>query len=80
MGFMIKNTLVIKRKIAMLGMNQTEFSLKIGISKSFMSQILSKRRNCSPKIAIKIADELGQNMNDIFLLLVSDYHTNKEAK
>ncbi|AQU78305.1 helix-turn-helix transcriptional regulator [Planococcus faecalis] len=64
----LKNPLDVKIAIAERGKNVREFAKEIGISHSYMSQILSEKRQPSPKVANKIAVGLGVNFDGIFFV------------
>lgn len=70
--FELKEPKKIKIFIALKGFTIRSFSLKIGISHSFLSQILNSQRKASPKTAKKIADGLNKDMNEIFLIKTVD--------
>jgi transcriptional regulator with XRE-family HTH domain len=59
-------------KIAEEGISLREFSRKSGISQGYLSQLLSGERKPSPVVAKKLAESLGLNMKDIFLIEVID--------
>lgn len=58
--------------IAKTGKSLREYSKMIGISQPYLSQILSKKNNPSATVAYKIADGLGLEIQDIFLIKVID--------
>ncbi|MEW9051893.1 MAG: helix-turn-helix transcriptional regulator [Neobacillus sp.] len=56
--------------IGQSGHNISGFAKEVGISHSYLSQILNGKRNPSPKVAANIAKNLSSNLEDIFLLSV----------
>lgn len=54
--------------IAKKGISQKEFARSIGISNSYLSQIINKKRNPSPWMAGKIARGLKVEVEDIFFI------------
>lgn len=48
------------------GMTQTEFAKKIGIDRSYYSQIENGSTEPSLKLLGKIAESLGKNLKDFF--------------
>lgn len=76
----IRNTNAAKSKIANLGFSQSGFSSHILVSTPFLSQVLNKKRSCSPETAKKIANGINEKISDIFLIDLSDDQTKKKAK
>lgn len=70
--FKIKNSQEVKLLIALRGLNLRRFAQEIGISHSFLSQIINGKRNPSAVVAKKIAVGLGKEIEDIFLIMVVD--------
>lgn len=62
----------IKREIAIKGYSYRSFSRKIGISHSYLSQILNRKKMPSAPVAKKISEGLGINIEDFFSLLLVD--------
>lgn len=65
--------------IAKQGESISGFAQRIGISQGYLSQILSKRYNPSAKVAYKIADGLGVEVEEIFLIKTIDISMGREA-
>jgi transcriptional regulator with XRE-family HTH domain len=59
-------------KIAKTGNSLREFSKKIGVSQGYLSLLLTGDKNPSPTVANKIAEGLGLQVEDIFLVCVID--------
>lgn len=64
--------------IAKTGMSLRQFSNSIGISQPYLSLLLSGEKNPSPTIAGKIAMGLGVELEDIFLIKMTDISISKE--
>ncbi|MEB5827170.1 helix-turn-helix transcriptional regulator [Staphylococcus haemolyticus] len=62
-------------KLDKLGLNHSEFSNKVGITRSYFSQIYNGRKT-SISAAEKIADALGGNIEDHFKLYVNEREIN----
>jgi len=61
------------------GYSLRQFSDKVGISQSYLSQILSKKRNPSPNVAYKIAEGLNMKVTDIFFIQYDNKSYHGEA-
>lgn len=68
----LKDEVRTKIMIAETGNSLRSFSEKINISHCYLSQIINKKRNPSPKVANKIAQGLGSKIDDIFLIKTVD--------
>lgn len=75
----LKDRKKVKVLIATAGKSLRSFSLEVGISHSYLSQILNGFKSPSPKVAKKIADGLGRSINDFFLIKVVDELPVKEV-
>lgn len=62
----LNNPLDLKKEIALKGYNLRGYSLKIGISHSYLSQILNNKKNPSPKVAKKISEGLDKDIRIFF--------------
>lgn len=62
-------------KLEQLNMNHTEFSNKVGITRSYFSQIYNGRKT-SISAAEKIAHHLGGNVEEYFCLFVGQRKIN----
>lgn len=58
----------IKLLIAKKGISQKEFAEFIGISDSYLSQVINGKKKPSPSTAGKIANGLDININEIFFI------------
>jgi transcriptional regulator with XRE-family HTH domain len=80
---MINITLKSESKLRLLigqcGQNISGFAKEVGISHSYLSQILNGKRSPSPRVASKIAKKLSSNLEDIFLfkIVAKDNRENK---
>lgn len=63
--------------IAKTGMNLRQFSYSIGISQPYLSLLLNGEKKPSPTIAGKIAMGLGVELEDIFLIEMTDISIKK---
>lgn len=63
--------------IAKAGKSLRSFASSIGISHCYLSQVINNKRTPSPGVAHKIAKELGQEIDDIFLVKMVDKSTGK---
>ncbi|SEN87026.1 DNA-binding transcriptional regulator, XRE-family HTH domain [Amphibacillus marinus] len=72
MQVILKDNVKAKLMIAETGNSLGSFAKKVGISQGYLSQILSKKNNPSPKVAYKIANGLGVDIHNIFLIKVID--------
>lgn len=68
----LKNAETVTILIARTGMSLRSFSNKVGISQSYLSQILKGNYNPSSVVAYKIANGLGKEIEDIFTISVTD--------
>ncbi|KAA2278061.1 MULTISPECIES: helix-turn-helix transcriptional regulator [Staphylococcus] len=62
-------------KLDKLGLNHSEFSNKVGITRSYFSQIYNGRKT-SISAAEKIAHHLGGNVEEYFCLFVGQREIN----
>lgn len=62
----------VRLKIAKEGKSLRDFARKIGISQSYLSQLLNKKHPPSAQVAYKIANGLGEEVDKIFLIKVID--------
>lgn len=76
----LKDGLLTKLLLAKKGKSLRSFSQKIGISHAYLSQVLNKKRNPSVTVAFKIANGLGVDVEEIFLIKVVDVSTGREVK
>jgi len=67
-----KDIKYVRLKIAKEGKSLRDFAQKIGISQSYLSQLLNQKYQPSAQIAYKIANGLGEQVDDIFLIRVID--------
>ncbi|PKE35780.1 transcriptional regulator [Macrococcoides caseolyticum] len=56
----------VRRLMFIKGYNIKDFAEKIGVSTTYFSQILSQKRNPSPAVAKKIAQELESDIETLF--------------
>lgn len=68
----IKNPEKVKVKIATKGYGLRGFSRVIGVSHSYLSQILNGHKNPSATVASKIAKGLDEDILSLFLIKVVD--------
>lgn len=68
----VKDAVSIKMKIAQSGYTLRGFSREVGVSHSYLSQILNGRGNPSPAVAKKISKGLGKEINEFFLISLVD--------
>lgn len=66
--FELKNPEKVKLEIALNGHSIRSFSNEIGISNSFLSQILNAERKASAKTAKKISDGFNKDVKEIFFI------------
>lgn len=64
----LKDVFQTKIMISETGKNFSSFAKNIGISRSYLSQILGMKRNPSVAVANKIAKGLGVEVEEIFLV------------
>ena len=77
--FTLKNPDAIKLDIAMKGYTLRAFSREVGISSSFLSQIINDYRKASPKTALKIATGLNKEIEEIFFINFACCEQSKEG-
>jgi transcriptional regulator with XRE-family HTH domain len=65
----IKDSSRVRLMIAKTGQSLRGFASEIGISHTYLSQVLSGKRNPSPTTGNKIAKGLGLKVEDIFLII-----------
>lgn len=68
MKVILKNSEEMKRTIIIKGYSIRSFSVAIGISSGYLSQILKGDRNPSGKVARTISDELGIEFEEYFFV------------
>lgn len=73
------NTHDLRLLIAQEGKSIRNFAENIGISHSYLSQILNMQQDPSPVVAKKIADGLNLNLSEIFLISMVDEQPNEEV-
>lgn len=66
----IKNSELAKENIALQGLTQVELSVIIGVSKSYLSQVLNGKRTCKSSTAKKIANALHSDIKTQFDVFV----------
>lgn len=66
--FSLINSENVRISIAEKGHTLRSFSKEIGVSHSFMSQIINGKRCASPVVAKKVADGLNVDITDIFFV------------
>lgn len=79
----MKNANEVRLMIAKEGHTIKTFARKIGVSHSYISQIINGVRVPSPVVAKKISNGLGMELEDIFLVKVvaeSETITNQGVK
>ena len=70
--FVLKNPTELKMTLALSGLSVRGFSKEIGISHSFLSQVMNGKRNPSAATAKRIATGLQKDIDDFFLVSVVD--------
>ncbi|WP_313469479.1 helix-turn-helix transcriptional regulator [Lysinibacillus sp.] len=70
--FVLKNPNELKMTMALNGLSIRGFSKEIGVSHSFLSQVINGKRNPSATTAKRIAAGLQKDIGDFFLVLVVD--------
>lgn len=76
MKIVLKNFTYFRELLIRNGDTQTSFSKKLGITKTYMSQI-SNGKNLGPELANNICKKLDKQFDEIFLTLAS---TNDDTK
>ena len=66
MKIVIKDTYATKLDIIKLGVNMRQFANRLDIGKSYLSNILQGKKNPSPALAKRIADEIGKPIQEVF--------------
>lgn len=61
-----------KLLIAKKGISQKEFAEFIGISSTYLSQLINGKRKPSPSVAGKIAKGLNVNVEEIFFIQIGN--------
>lgn len=64
----IKNPITVKLLIAETGNSQKEFSKKVNVSHTYLSQVINGKRNPSLLVASKIANGLNTKVEDLFII------------
>lgn len=70
--FVLKNPNELKMIMAFNGLSVRGFSKEIGLSHSFLSQVINGKRNPSAATAKRISTGLQKEIDDFFLVLVVD--------
>ncbi|WP_404336405.1 helix-turn-helix domain-containing protein [Planococcus rifietoensis] len=76
--FELKNPDETKILIGKQGKSMRGFSNHIGVSQSYLSQVLSLKSRPSATIAKKIAEGLSVNIEDIFFITIDNKSYQKE--
>lgn len=58
------------KAIALCGLSQSKFADEVGISACYFSQLIRGERKPSPGMAKRIAEGLGKEMQDLFIVEV----------
>lgn len=66
MKIVIKDTDATKLEVIKLGMNMRQFAERLEIGQSYLSNILRGKKNPSPSLAKRIADEIGKPIQEVF--------------
>lgn len=66
MKIVIKDTYATKLDIIKLGVNMRQFANRLDIGQSYLSNILQGKKNPSPALAKRIADEIGKPIQEVF--------------
>ena len=66
MKIVIKDTYATKLDIIKLGVNIRQFANRLDIGQSYLSNILQGKKNPSPALAKRIADEIGKPIQEVF--------------
>lgn len=66
MKIVIKDTDATKLEVIKLGMNMRQFADRLEIGQSYLSNILQGKKNPSPSLAKRIADEIGKPIQEVF--------------
>lgn len=77
--FRLKNISNTKFLIAKMGLTLRGVSKEIGVSHSYLSQVINGTKFPSATIAKKLSDGLNKGIEDIFFIQVVDEHTLKGA-
>ena len=66
MKIVIKDTESVRKDILKRGMNMRQFAERINITQHYWSNIMHGKRYPSAAVAIRIADELGKTIQEVF--------------
>ncbi len=58
----------VRLEIAKRGLTLNDFASDIGISQSYLSQLLNESNTPSPRVAFKISNGLGVDFEEFFLI------------
>ena len=67
MRFKLKDPQKFLIYIGYLGQTQRKFAANAGVSHSYLSQLINKKRSVSPVVAAKISKAANKQIKDIFL-------------
>lgn len=70
--FQLKNGSSTRLLIAKKGWTLRALSMEIGVSHSYLSQVLKGRKNPSATIARKLSEGINESIEDIFLIKTVD--------
>ncbi|MCM3455414.1 helix-turn-helix transcriptional regulator [Heyndrickxia oleronia] len=68
MKIILKDSHSFQKMLLLKGHSQRSFAKKLELSSPYVNQIISKKRNPSPKVAKKIAEILEVEIEDIFFI------------
>ena len=66
----IKDGVQLMREIALCGLSQSQFADAVGISACYLNQLVNGERKPSPSMAKRIAEGLGKDMQELFVVEV----------
>lgn len=76
----LKDSVETRLEIAKKGFTIRGFSRHINVSPGYLSEVLSGKKEPSASFAHKVAYGLNEDMENIFLIKVSDINGHKEVK
>lgn len=66
----LKDSAQLIKAIALCGLSQSKFADEVGISPCYFSQLIRGERKPSPSMAKRIAEGLGKEMQELFIVEV----------
>ena len=68
MKVVVKDPIQLRMILIQKGFSQRNFSKSVGMSENYFNQIINNKKNPSPIVAKRIADQLELTFEDLFII------------